>query len=418
MKNMATNQAIETSALEAPGTNVFDVLQERGFIYHVNDEAGLRKALERPLSLYWGIDPTASSLHLGNLLGMTAVTHLQRAGHTIIGLVGGGTALIGDPSGKTSVRAVLSLDEIRENLAGIEQQLRRHLDFSSGRALMVNNADWLTKLNYIEFLRDIGRHFSVNAMLSAEVYKTRLESGLNFIELNYMLLQAYDFLHLFRQYHCTLQVGGSDQWSNCLAGNDLIRRTEQAESFTLVWPLLSTASGAKMGKTEKGTVWLDPDRTSPYDFYQYWINTEDADVERFLALFTFLPMENVRELGRLQGADLREAKKVLAFETTKIVHGEEAAEKAQSTSEALFSGSGELDEAPTYGVAAATLQAGIPAHELFAEAFSKSRREARDVIKAGGAYLDGETVAPGQLISAQGLLRWGKKDYRKLVVAS
>ncbi len=418
MKNMATNQAIETSALEAPGTNVFDVLQERGFIYHVNDEAGLRKALERPLSLYWGIDPTASSLHLGNLLGMTAVTHLQRAGHTIIGLVGGGTALIGDPSGKTSVRAVLSLDEIRENLAGIEQQLRRHLDFSSGRALMVNNADWLTKLNYIEFLRDIGRHFSVNAMLSAEVYKTRLESGLNFIELNYMLLQAYDFLHLFRQYHCTLQVGGSDQWSNCLAGNDLIRRTEQAESFTLVWPLLSTASGAKMGKTEKGTVWLDPDRTSPYDFYQYWINTEDADVERFLALFTFLPMENVRELGRLQGADLREAKKVLAFETTKIVHGEEAAEKAQSTSEALFSGSGELDEAPTYGVAAATLQAGIPAHELFAEAFGKSRREARDVIKAGGAYLDGETVAPGQLISAQGLLRWGKKDYRKLVVAS
>ncbi|MGH2363211.1 MAG: tyrosine--tRNA ligase [Chloroflexota bacterium] len=398
----------------AAGANVFSVLEERGFVYQASDAARLRVALEQPRTLYWGIDPTAPSLHVGNLLGIMAVAHFQRAGHRVIGLVGGGTALIGDPSGKTSVRPVLTLEEIATNLDGLRRQLEVHLDFSSGRALLLNNADWLTELNYIEFLRDIGRHFSVNAMLSAEVYKTRLEAGLNFIELNYMLLQAYDFLHLFRELHCELQVGGSDQWSNCLAGNDLIRRTEHADTHTLVWPLLSTSSGAKMGKTERGTVWLDAGRTSPYDFYQYWINTEDADVERFLALFTFLPMGRVRELGRLREAELREAKRALAWEVTAQVHGEPAARQAEETSAALFSGAPGAEHTPTFSVAAATLAAGVPAHELFADAFGKSRREAREVVRAGGAYADGQPVQLGQLISRPALLRWGKKDYRQI----
>ncbi|HUZ77432.1 MAG TPA: tyrosine--tRNA ligase [Chloroflexota bacterium] len=398
----------------AATASVFSVLEERGFVYQASDAAGLRAALAEPRTLYWGIDPTAPSLHVGNLLGVMAVTHFQRAGHRVIGLVGGGTALIGDPSGKTSVRAVLTPEEIATNLEGLRRQLEVQLDFSSGRALLLNNADWLTKLNYIEFLRDIGRHFSVNAMLSAEVYKTRLEAGLNFIELNYMLLQAYDFLHLFRELHCELQVGGSDQWSNCLAGNDLIRRTEHADTYTLVWPLLSTSSGAKMGKTERGTVWLDANRTSPYDFYQYWINTEDADVERFLALFTFLPMERVRELGNLREAQLREAKRVLAWEVTAQVHGQEAAREAEETSAALFSGAGGAEHAPAFSVAAPTLAAGVPAHELFADAFGKSRREAREVIRGGGAYADGQVVQLGQFISRPALLRWGKKDYRQI----
>ncbi|MDE3074076.1 MAG: tyrosine--tRNA ligase [Chloroflexota bacterium] len=396
--------------------SVYDTLRERGFVYQVSDEAGLRRAFEQPLTAYCGFDPTADSLHMGHLMGIMALMHLQRAGHRPIALMGGGTVLVGDPSGKTSMRPILSPREIRSNLEAMRPQMARYLDFSSGNALLLNNADWLTKLNYIEFLRDIGRHFSVNVMLAAEVYKTRLESGLNFIELNYMLLQAYDFLHLHREYGCRLQIGGSDQWSNCLAGNDLIRRTEHTETFTLVWPLLTTASGQKMGKTEKGAVWLSPDRTSPYDFYQYWINTEDADVERLLAVFTLLPMARVRELGRLKGADLREAKRVLAHEVTALTHGDEEAQKAQVTSEALFSGEGEVRDAPAIEVERSVLSAGIPAHELFAEAFGKSRREARETIKAGGAYLDGEAVEPSQSISVPGLLRWGKKDYRQLRV--
>src|SRR5690348_15791386 len=264
--------------------------------------------------MYCGFDPTAPSFHAGSLMGIMLLGWFQRFGHRPIALMGGGTALIGDPSGKTTTRAVLAREEIAANLPGLQRQMSRYLDFDGGRALMLNNADWLTKLNYIEFLRDVGRHFTIAHMLSAEVYKSRLESGLSFVEFNYMLLQAYDFLHLFREHGCLLQTGGSDQWSNILAGADLIRREEQAEAYALVTELLSTASGQKMGKTEKGAIWLDPALTSPYEFYQYWINTEDADVAKFLALFTFLPMDQVRELGRLQGADLRQAKEVLAFE--------------------------------------------------------------------------------------------------------
>lgn len=414
--------------------NVFDTLRERGFVYQVSDETGLRKALEQPITMYCGFDPTAPSYHVGNLMGIMLLAWFQRFGHTPIALMGGGTALIGDPSGKTTTRSVLSKEQIAANLPGQQRQMSRYLDFDGGKALMLNNADWLTKLNYVEFLRDTGRHFTIAHMLSAEVYKTRLESGLNFVEFNYMLLQAYDFLHLYREYGCILQTGGSDQWSNILAGTDLIRREERAEAFVLVTELLSTASGQKMGKTEKGAVWLDPALTSPYEYYQYWINTEDADVAKFLALFTFLSMEEVRALGRLEGADLRQAKEELAFEATKITHGERAAEEARETSRALFSrgsrirmasGSGASQStgtavatvvhAPIFTVEPTHLTAGIPAHELFADAFGKSRREARQNIGAGGCYFDDERVAPGAIIDREGLLRWGKKDYRRLV---
>ncbi len=405
---------------------MFDTLRERGFVYQVSDEAALRSALERPITLYCGFDPTAPSYHVGNLMGFMLLAWFQRCGHRPIALMGGGTALIGDPSGKTSVRRVLSKEEIAQNLARLQKQVGRYLDFSDGKALMLNNADWLTKLNYIEFLRDVGRHFSVNHMLSAEVYKTRLDAGLNFVEFNYMLLQAYDFLHLYREHGCILQTGGSDQWSNILAGTDLIRREERAETFALVHELLSTASGAKMGKTETGAIWLDPELTSPYEYYQFWINTEDADVEKFLAIFTFLDMPEVRRLGRLQGADLREAKEILAFEATKITHGQEDAAKARDTSRALFGrravvGEAEgpeaaLSSAPAHQVDGSRLSAGIPVHELFADAFGKSRREAREICQAGGCYFNERRVQPGELIREPGLLRWGKKDYRRLVV--
>ncbi|HEU0168736.1 MAG TPA: tyrosine--tRNA ligase [Chloroflexota bacterium] len=396
--------------------NAVDVLKERGFVYDVSDEAGLRAALEQPITLYDGFDPSGASLTAGHLLGIMMLAWFQRLGHRPIAIMGGGTAMIGDPSGKTSIRRVLSLDEIERNLAAMQRQMAHFLDFDGGKALMINNATWLTSLNYIDFLRDIGRHFSVNHMLGAEVYKSRLESGLTFLEMNYQVLQAYDFLHLYRTYGCLLQVGGSDQWSNILAGVDLIRRVEGKTAYALVTPLLTTASGQKMGKTEAGAIWLDPHLTRPYDFYQYFINTEDPDVEKYLALLTFLPMDQVRELARLDGAEIRQAKEVLAFEVTSIVHGEDEARKARDAARALFSGSGASDEAaPAFEIEGARLREGVAVHELFADAFGKSRRESRQTIEQGGCYLDGEPVQLGGSVDREGLLRWGKKDYRRLV---
>ncbi|MBV9121697.1 MAG: tyrosine--tRNA ligase [Chloroflexi bacterium] len=396
--------------------NLFDTLRERGFVYQVSDEDALRHLLDQPITLYCGFDPTAPSFHAGHLMGIMLLAWFQRAGHRPIALMGGGTALVGDPSGTTTVRRVLPREEIDANLPALQRQMRQFLDFSEGRALMANNADWLTKLNYIEFLRDIGRHFSVNQMLAAEAYKTRLEAGLNFVEFNYMLVQAYDFLHLSREYGCVLQTGGSDQWSNILAGADLIRREDQRPALALVHELLTTASGAKMGKTEGGALWLDAERTSPFDFYQYWINTEDPDVPRFLRLFTFLPMEQIDELARLEGAGLRTAKEVLAFEVTAIVHGREASQKAQDAARALFGGGGGGAAAavPSFDVESARLEAGIAVHELFADAFGRSRREAREIIQAGGCYFEGEAVKPGQMIAREGMLRWGQKHHRML----
>jgi tyrosyl-tRNA synthetase len=405
--------------------NVLETLVERGFVQDVSDMDRLRSRLEQPLTLYCGFDPTAPSYHVGNLLQIMMLAHFQRAGHRPIAVVGGGTGMVGDPSGKTEARKLLSIEEIEFNLQGQRRQLDRYLDFSDGKALIVNNADWLLPLNYIAFLRDIGRYFSVNQMLTAEAYRTRLETGLSFIEFNYMLLQAYDFLHLYRAQGCVLQIGGSDQWGNCLAGADLIRRAAGGEAFVLVAPLLTTASGQKMGKTERGAVWLDAELTSPYEYYQYWINVDDRDVARLLAIYTFLPIEDVRELAKLEGADLRSAKERLAFEATRLTHGDEAAEQARATSRALFGGEDEpADSAPASHRPAESLRSGVPVVELLVETgLAPSKGAARKLIQQGGAYLNGRRVElPEALVTLDDLddsgllLRAGKKRYHRILI--
>ena len=315
--------------------NVMDVLRERGFIAQTVYEDDLYKMLDNEkVTFYVGFDPTADSLHIGHYIPIMAMAHMQRAGHRPIALMGGGTGLIGDPSGKSDLRKMLTPEIVDHNVDCIKQQMSRFLDFSDGKALIVNNADWLRSLNYIDFLREVGVHFSVNRMLTAECYKQRMEKGLTFLEFNYMLMQSYDFLELFRRYGCRVEMGGDDQWSNILSGADLIRRKEHEDAFAMTFKLLLTHDGRKMGKTEAGALWLDPKKTSPYDFYQYWRNVDDQDVEKCLALLTFLPMDEVRRLGALQGAEINEAKKVLAFEVTKLVHGEaEAAEAAKAAEE-------------------------------------------------------------------------------------
>ncbi|HKG24179.1 MAG TPA: tyrosine--tRNA ligase [Thermomicrobiales bacterium] len=417
------------------GLNPIDYLRSRGYVYDVTEEVELRAAFDRGvISAYVGFDPTAPSLHVGHLLGIMMLASLQRFGHRPIALGGGGTALVGDPSGKTSTRALLTEEEIRSNLRSILPQFDRYLDFAGGRfgenpaALLMNNADWLLQLRYIEFLRDIGRHFSVNEMLAAETYKLRLEgSGLNFVEFNYRIVQAYDFLHLYRTTGCTLQMGGSDQWGNIVAGIDLIRRAEGARAFGLVCPLLTTASGQKMGKTEGNSVWLDPRLTTPYDYYQYWINVDDTDVEKLLKLYTFLPDDQIAELTRGEGAALREAKRVLAFESTKLTHGEEAAVTAEETTKALFGRDGgasadSLEAAvPTVEVAAAELDDRFTIAEAFVRAgLCTSRGEARRLATQGGLTIDDERIEdvdrPFRTNGGAAMLRVGKKRYMRLVV--
>jgi tyrosyl-tRNA synthetase len=406
--------------------NVYDELEERGFIEQVTDPEEVRELLEGPVTCYIGFDPTAASLHLGSLVPIMALAHMQRTGHRPIALVGGGTALVGDPSGKTEMRRIMSREEIEENAQAIKRQLSRFLDFSGGRAVMLNNADWLTRLNYIDFLRDIGRHFSVNRMLAAESYRMRLETGLSFIEFNYMLLQSYDFWHLFKNYGCRLQMGGSDQWGNIVAGTDLIRRLEGEVAYGMTFPLITTAAGVKMGKTHQGAIWLDPELTSPYDYYQYWVNQDDADVERFLALFTFLPMERVRDLGSRRGADLRESKEILAYEATRLCHGEQEARKARDASRALFARDRDLyssDSVPTCAVESGRLESGLPAYILFETCgLCKTRGEARRLITQGGGYVNDERlesfdtiIDSGRLKEGAMLLRAGKKRYVRVV---
>jgi tyrosyl-tRNA synthetase len=404
--------------------NCYDVLKERGFIEQVSDEEKVRAMLAKPVTCYIGFDPTSDSFHAGSLVPIMALAHMQRHGHRVIAVVGGGTAMIGDPSGKTELRQLISKSEIDANAIGLKTQLSHFLDFSGDRALMVDNADWLRALNYIEFLRDIGRHFSVNRMLAAESYRVRLEGGLNFIEFNYMLLQAYDYLTLYRRYRCTLQMGGNDQWGNILAGADLIRRVDGGQAEALTFPLLTTATGAKMGKTEKGAVWLDSKRTSPYEYYQYWINADDRDVGRFLALFTFLPMEEVRRLASLKGEDLREAKEVLAYEATKLNHGADEAAKSREVSKALFSGHGSVegDSVPTVEIERRRLEEGVPAFILFAEAgLARTRGEARRLIVQGGGYVNGrrlgaadEMITVRELAEGGLMLRAGKKKHIRI----
>ena len=384
--------------------SVYDVFRERGFIEQITDEPQIRELLEKKsITGYIGFDPTATSLHIGSLVPIMSLAHMQRHGHRPIALVGGGTGLIGDPSGKTEMRQILTREQIDHNAGCLKTQLSRYIDFGEGRAVLLNNADWLTRLNYIEFLRDIGRHFSVNRMLAAESYRIRLEKGLNFIEFNYMLLQAYDFLYLFQQYGCLLQMGGNDQWGNMVAGIDLIRRIEGKTTYSMTFPLITTSQGHKMGKTEKGTVWLDAELTAPYEYYQYWINTEDADVGRFLALFTFLPMEEIHEVKALTDARLNMAKVVLAFEATKITHGQGAAVAAWKASAEAFGvrpvengffpsstiprSAEELGTAaiPSIEKSRESLVQGIPAFELFQDAgLCSSSGEARRLIAQGG----------------------------------
>ena len=406
---------------KAESKTVFDVLQERGFVEQVTDEAELRELLRGKVTCYIGFDPTASSFHVGNLVPIMALAHMQRQRHRPITLVGGGTGLVGDPSGKDQMRQILTYEEIGRNAEQQKEQFARFLDFSEGRALLLNNADWLTKLNYVDFLRDIGVHFSVNRMLAAESVKIRLETGLSFIEFNYQLLQAYDFWHLFKHYECVIQMGGSDQWGNIVAGIDLIRRLEGKQAYGITFPLIMTADGKKMGKTEKGAVWLDPERTSPYDYYQFWINTDDRDVKRFLPLFTFLPIEEVQEYGRLEGADLRKAKEVLAYEATKIVHGEEEAQRAREASMAFFGGQGGKEEqVPTTMKERAIFEKGVPAFKLFETVgLCSSGSEARRLIEQGGAYINDRRVDRFDEIVTldefsehnRMLLRAGKKKY-------
>ena len=410
---------------ETKSKTVHDVFMERGFIEKVTDEEKVPEILEGKVTCYIGFDPTASSFHVGNLVPIMSLAHMQRYGHRPIALVGGGTGLVGDPSGKDEMRQILTYEEIAQNAEAQRKQFARFLDFSNNKALLLNNADWLTKLNYIDFLRDIGVHFSVNRMLSAESVRIRLETGLSFIEFNYQLLQAYDFWYQFKHYSCLIQMGGSDQWGNIVAGIDLIRRLEGKQAYGITFPLIMTADGKKMGKTEKGAVWLDPQRTSPYEYYQFWINTDDRDVKRFLALFTFLPMEEVEEYGELKGADIREAKDVLAFEATKIVHGEEEAKKARTASRALFSKE-ETDEdlIPTTYLEKEKFIRGIPIFKLFeVSSLCTSGSEARRLIEQGGAYVNNKRVDQFDLAikldDFEGggiLLRAGKKKFHRIKI--
>lgn len=406
--------------------NVFYTLKERGFVQQMTHEEPLIELLEKEkITAYVGFDPTADSLHVGHMLPIMALAHLQRAGHRPIAIVGGGTVMIGDPSGRTEMRQMLTREIIEANTAKIKGQLAKFLDFSEGRAILIDNAEWILPLNYLEFLREVGSQFSVNRMLTAECFKRRLERGLSFIEFNYMLLQAYDFLVLYRKYGCKLQMGGDDQWSNILAGADLVRRLEGGEAFGLTFPLLTTAGGTKMGKTQAGAVWLDPEKTSPYEFYQFWRNSHDADVERFLFLYTFLPVEEVKKLGALKDGDINEAKKVLAFEVTKLVHGEEEAIQARDAAEALFGGAAADESAvPSTDVDKGVVAKGIEITELLQlTGLVSSKSQARRLIKQGGIYLNNErvsdveaTVTLNDVEDGKILLRKGKKVFHNVYV--
>ena len=411
--------------------NPYDIFVERGFVYQCTDESGLKDLFENEqVTAYIGFDATAKSFHVGTLVPIMALKWLQETGHRPVALVGGGTTMIGDPSGKTEARQLLSREDIKKNMEGLRSQLSRYITFGDDQAVMIDNGDWLLELNYIDFLRDIGRHFSVNRMLTAESYKMRLETGLTFIEFNYQILQAYDFLVLYQKLNNKLQMGGQDQWGNIVAGTDLIRRVAGGQAYGLTFPLLQDPkTGAKFGKTHKGAVWLDADLTSPYEFYQFWRNTDDAAVETCLSLFTFLPMPEVRELGSLKGEEINRAKEILAFEATKVTHGEEEAVKARNAARGVFtsaedqaSGARALEELPTTVLPLEKLVNGIAAYDLIAlSGLAKSKGEARRLIRQGGAYADEKRLDDEELVFTEKdlidrtvVLRAGKKRYHRV----
>lgn len=404
--------------------NVYDVLAERGLIAQTTHEKEIRELLgNEKVTFYIGFDPTADSLHVGHFLQMVVMRHMQNYGHKPIALVGGGTGHIGDPSGRTDMRQMMTLETINHNCERFKEQLSRIIDFSDGKAIMVNNADWLLELNYVDFLRDIGSCFSVNKMLTAECYKQRLEKGLTFLEFNYMLMQSYDFLMLNRKYNCKIELGGDDQWSNILGGIELCRRKDQKQVYGMTFTLLSNSEGKKMGKTQKGALWLDKEKTSPYEFYQYWRNVDDADVIKCLKLITFVPMETINELAKLEGKELNEAKKLLAYEVTKLVHGEEEANKAKEAAEAVFGLGSDNSNMPTTEITKEEA-CGINILDLMVKAkLAASKAEARRLITQGGVSVNGEKVSDVMLVISEKdfgdgsiIIKKGKKVYHKIVI--
>lgn len=405
--------------------SVFDTLQERGFIKQMSHENEIKELLEKEkITFYIGFDPTADSLHVGHFIALMMMAHMQKAGHRPIVLLGGGTGMVGDPSGKDEMRKMLTPEFIAHNIACFKKQMSRFIDFSDGKAIIANNADWLLDLNYVQLLREVGVHFTVNRMLAAECFKKRWEKGLTFFEFNYMIMQSYDFWKLHHDYGCVMELGGDDQWSNMLGGVELIRRKDQQPAFCMTCKLLTTSDGRKMGKTEKGALWLDPEKTSPYEFYQYWRNVNDSDVKNCMSLLTFLPMEEVHRLCDVEGAAINEAKKVLAYEVTKLVHGEEEARKAQEATEALFGGAASnMANVPTIEITAEQTTAKIIDVLTTAKVFS-SKREARQMINQGGLTVgeavlaDPEAALTADMFDADKslLIRKGKKKYFRLVV--
>ena len=406
--------------------HILDVLKERGFIAQTTFEDELYEQLKTPTTFYVGFDPTADSLHIGHYIPIMAMAHMQQAGHKPIALMGGGTAMIGDPSGKTDMRRMLTVETIDRNVECIKKQMSRFLDFSEGKAVIVNNADWLRNLNFIDFMRDIGSLFSVNRMLTAECYKARLasENGLSFLEFTYMLMQSYDFLELFNRYGCRLEMGGNDQWSNMLGGADLVRRKLNEKAFACTFQLLLTHDGRKMGKTEAGALWLDASKTTPYQFYQYWRNVDDKDVEKCLALLTFLPMDEVRRLGALRDAEINEAKKILAYEVTKLVHGEEEAARAAEASQALFGGGASSESVPTLEMSEAdfTRDARVSTM-LVLSGLCKSQSDARKQIEQNAVSVNDRKVtdtaavlSPADFGDSGVLLKKGKKGFCRITV--
>ncbi|CUN75497.1 MAG: tyrosine--tRNA ligase [Sarcina ventriculi] len=404
-------------------SNVLDTLLERGYIKQFTHEEETRELLEKEkITFYIGFDPTADSLHVGHFITMMFMAHMQRAGHRPIALIGGGTAMVGDPSGKTDMRKMLTKEEIENNVASIKKQMEKFIDFSDDKAILANNADWLLKLNYVDFLREVGVHFSVNRMLTAECFKQRLEKGLSFLEFNYMLMQGYDFYVLNQKYNCKMELGGDDQWSNMIAGVELVRRKAQGQAMAMTCTLLTNSQGQKMGKTVGGALWLDPKKTSPYDFYQYWRNVDDADVEKCLRLLTFVPMDEIKKLAALEGAAINEAKKVLAFEVTKLIHGEDEAKKAQSAAESLFGAGGNMDNVPTVKIE--NEQVGsLLLDILVAGKIIPSKAEGKRLVQQGGLSLNGEkvtdikrTLNKEDFEDGVALIKRGKKNFNKIII--
>ena len=403
--------------------NVYDILKERGLIAQTTHEEEIRELLgKEKVTFYIGFDPTADSLHVGHFLQMVVMKHMQDAGHRPIALIGGGTAMVGDPSGRTDMRQMMTPEVIKHNCDCFKKQLGMLIDFSDDKALMVNNGDWLLDLNYVDFLRDIGTCFSVNKMLTAECFKTRLEKGLSFLEFNYMLMQSYDFLMLNRKYNCKIELGGDDQWSNILGGLELCRRKDQTQVYGMTFTLLTTSEGKKMGKTAKGALWLDPEKCKPYDFYQYWVNVQDDDVINCLKLITFVPMEEINEMAKWEGKELNAAKKRLAYEVTKLVHGEEEAKKAQDAAEAIFSQGGVSDNMPTSEVTTYEIKDMTILDLLVAIKLIPSKGEGRRLVQQNGLSVnDNKVTDPNMpitddLFGENGMIvKKGKKVFHRVI---